>query len=102
LQEAESLISEIAREMTSEFFLAQIDSVIHSLPPNASLIEKRQAVLTILFPLHMSVMARHGFEGETGYIQAQRATMDYYYDPLISLKAAHAQAIVFKRAQFHD
>lgn len=99
LKEAQSLITEIAEEMNSETFLVQIDEVISTLNPNAPLIEKRQAVLTILFPLHMSVMAKHGFEGETGYIQAQRAIMDYYHDPLISQKAAHAQSIVFKRAQ---
>lgn len=99
LQEAQSLIQEIAEEMTSETFLAQIDCRINSLKPDASLIEKRQAVLTILFPLHMSIMAKHGFDGETGYIQAQRAIMDYYHDPLISQMAAHAQSVVFKRAQ---
>jgi hypothetical protein len=99
LQKAQSLIEEIAEEMTSEAFLVQIDQVINSLKPNASLIEKRQAVLTILFPLHMSIMTRHGFDGETGYIQAQRAIMDYYHDPLIAQRAAYAQSIVFKRAQ---
>ena len=98
LQEAQSLIVEIAKEMTSETFLAQIDQVINSFKPNASLIEKRQAVLTILFPLHMSVMEKHGFKGEIGYIQAQRAIMDYYHDPLISQRAAHAQSVIFKRA----
>ena len=76
LQEAQNLIEEIAEEMTSETFLTQIDRVINSLRPEASLIEKRQAVLTILFPLHMAVMGRHGFNGEMGYIQAQRAIMD--------------------------
>jgi len=99
LQEAQSLIEEIAEEMTSETFLVQIDHVINSLTPDTSLIEKRQAVLTILFPLHMSVMAKHGFDGETGYIQAQRAIMDYYHDPLIAQKAAYAQSVVFKRAR---
>jgi hypothetical protein len=99
LQEAQSLTVEIAEEMTSETFLAQIDHAINALKPDASLIEKRQLVLTILFPLHMSVMARHGFDGETGYIQAQRAIMDYYHDPLIAQKAAYAQSVVFRRAQ---
>ena len=99
LEKAQGIIVEIAEEMTSEAFLTQVDSVIHSLEPDASLIEKRQAILTILFPLHMSVMARHGFAGETGYIQAQRAIMDYHHDPLIAQRAAHAQSVVFKRAQ---
>jgi len=99
LQAAQSLIAEIAEEMTSETFLTQIDRVINSLIPEASLIEKRQAVLTILFPLHMSVMERHGFNGEVGYIQAQRAIMDYHHDPQIAQRAAHAQSVVFRRAQ---
>ncbi len=99
LQQAQSLIVEIAKEMTSEDFLIQIDQVLKALKPHASLIEKRKAVLTILFPLHLSVMTRHGFGGETGYIQAQRAIMDYYHDPLISQRAAYAQSVVFKRAQ---
>ncbi|HSX04252.1 MAG TPA: hypothetical protein VLG76_05940 [Rhabdochlamydiaceae bacterium] len=99
LQEAQNLVSEIVTEMTSDSFLAQIDNLINSLHSEASLIEKRQAVLTLLLPLHMSVMARHGFAGETGYIQAQRAIMDYYHDPLIAQKTVYAQTIVFKRAQ---
>ena len=99
LQEAQSLIEEIAEEMTSETFLTQVDDVISSLNPDATLVEKRQAVLTILLPSHMSVMSRHGFAGETGYIQAQRAIMDYYSDPFIAQRAAYAQSLVFKRAQ---
>ncbi len=99
LQEAQKLIEEIAQEMTSETFLTQIDRVIISLKPEASLIEKRRAVLTILIPLHISVMGRHGFNGEVGYIQAQRAIMDYYHDPQIAQRAAHAQSVVFRRAQ---
>jgi hypothetical protein len=99
LQQAQSLIAEIATEMASEVFLAQIDNTIASLSPDASLIEKRQAILTVLFPLHLSVMARYGFEGMTGYIQAQRAIMDYYHDPLIAQKASEAQSIVFRRAK---
>lgn len=99
LGQAQSLIKEIREEMTSEPFLLEVDQAIHSLESGASMVEKRQAVLTILFPLHMSVMRRHGFEGEKGYVQAQRAIMDYYHDPEISKMAAQAQSVVFKRAQ---
>lgn len=99
LQEAQNLITEITEEMTSEPFLIQIDCVINSFKPKASLIEKRQAVLAILFPLHMSIMERHGFNGELGYIQAQRAIMDYYHDPKIGQSASNAQSVVFRRAQ---
>ncbi len=99
LQEAQSLIADIVEEMTSEEFLKQVDDTMSSMAQDATLIQKRKALLSILFPLHMSVMAKHGFEGETGYIQAQRAIMDYYFDPQISQRAAYAQVVVFKRAQ---
>ena len=99
LQEAQSVIADIVEEVTSESFLKQIDNLIITLGKDASLMEKRKALLTILFPLHMSVMAKHGFEGEMGYIQAQRAIMDYYYDPLIAQGAAHARTVIFRRAQ---
>lgn len=99
LQEAQRLIDDIVEEMISEVFLKKVDKIINSLPNEASLIEKRKAILTVLFPLHLSIMAKHGFEGKTGYIQAQRAIMDYYYDPMIVQRAAYAQSVFFERAQ---
>ena len=102
LEEAQNLNADIVEEMTSESFLQQIDDRISMLGKEAAFLQKRQALLFVLFPLHMSVMARHEFEGEIGYIQAQRAIMEYYYDPLISEKSAYAQRIVFKRAQLLD
>lgn len=99
LLEAQSLIADITSEMTSDSFLNQIDSAMNILDQDSTLIQKRTALLNILFPLHMSVMAKHGFKGDRGYIQAQRAIMDYYYDPQIAQDAAHAQSVVFKRAK---
>jgi hypothetical protein len=102
LEKVQSLIIDIVEEMTSESFLQQVDDQINVLGKEATLLQKRQALLSVLFPLHTSVMAKHGFEGEIGYIQAQRAIMDYYYDPVISQKSAYAQWVVFKRAQLFN
>lgn len=99
LEEARSLIQDIAAAMTSDAFLQQVDHVMTKVTVDASMLARRQELLTILFPLHMSVMAKHGFEGEEGYIQAHRAIMDYYHDPLIMDCATQAQQIVFKRAK---
>ncbi len=46
----------------------------------------------------MAIMKKHGFAGEQGYIQAQRALMEYYSDPLILEQSKQAQTAVFKRA----
>jgi hypothetical protein len=99
LAEARRLTADIVDAMTAPSLLQKVDARIEALPPSASLIERRQAVLTVLFPLHLSIMAKYGFAGEEGYIQAQRALMDYYSDPEIAQSASRAQAIVFRRAR---
>lgn len=99
LEEARHLVSDIATAMVSEDFLSQVDQAIENLGKDPSVLSKRQALLTVLFPLHMSVMSKHGFEGETGYIQAQKALMDYYFDAEISANVFLAQEVVFKRSK---
>jgi hypothetical protein len=99
LPDARRLIADIVEAMTAPAFLQTVDARVAALPPSASLIERRQAILTVLFPLHLSVMAKHGFPGEEGYIQAQRALMDHYSDPIIAQSAARAQAVVFHRSR---
>jgi len=99
LEQARALTEAIVHAMTSEEFLTQVDHAISKLSQDSCLVERRQALLKVLLPLHMSVMVRHGFEGEEGYVQAQRALMDYYYDPEIMNGAQKAQTILFTRAK---
>jgi len=47
----------------------------------------------------MSVMEKQGFLGEEGYLQAQKAILDYYSDPFIQEQSKLAQIAVFKRAK---
>ena len=83
LKEAQDLITDIAVAMTADDFLRSIDGMIELIGENASMLEKRKPLLNILLPLHLSVMEKHDFYGEQGYVQAQKALMDYYYDPFI-------------------
>jgi hypothetical protein len=99
LEEAQSLIASLDAAMTSDEFLTQIDEAIKG---KNTLLEKRQALLSVLFPLHMSVMEEYGFTGEAGYVQAQRSLMDYYSDPFIQEMANHAQSVVFQRAKLFN
>lgn len=99
LQEAQNLIAAIVAKMTANTFLKRIDAAIDALAPDATIVDRRKAILAELFPLHLSVMSLYGFKGEEGYIQAQRALMDHYSDPLIMQSAMRAQAIVFRRAK---
>lgn len=99
IEEARSLVGDIVSEMTSDLFLQKIDAVIGQLKEGASIIDKRNTLLKILFPLQISIMAQHGFEGDKGYVQAQGALLDYYFDPMIQKGFAHAQSIVFERAK---
>jgi hypothetical protein len=102
LQQARKLIEDIAEAMISEEFLKKVDQVMEPLDDNLSISEKRQELLEVLLPLHMLILSTHGFVGESGYIQAQRALMDYYDDPFIKDKASHAQKVVFNRAKLID
>lgn len=102
LEKAQALIQEIAGAMTSSAFLEEVDRTFEQVDHLIPLPQRRQKLLEILLPLHMSVMSKHGFEGESGYIQVQRGLMDYYSDPLIKEAAAQAQQVVFKRAHLLD
>lgn len=99
LDEAQNLMKDLAAAVTSEEFLKSVDQLTTQFDETATIVMKREALLNILFPLHMSVMEKHGFEGDEGYIQAQRALMDYYYDPFIMKSAQEAQTLLFKRAK---
>lgn len=99
IEEARNLVSDIVEEMTSEQFLQRIDDALNQLKGEVTIIDKRNALLSLLFPLQVSIMARHGFEGDLGYIQAQRALMDYYFDPMIRNNFTRAQSAVFSRAR---
>lgn len=97
LEEARRMVAEITEQMTSDTFLQTVDQAMANLGEGADLIEKRKALLTVLFPLHMSIMEKYGFEGEKGYVQAQRALIDYYFDPEILESHNRGHQILFKR-----
>ena len=98
LEEARSLIKDIADKMMSEQFLTSIDTHFQS-SEELSTLEKRKRLLDILLPVHKLVMEEHGFLGEDGYILAQRALLDYYYDPFIMQMSTQAQKVIFERAK---
>ncbi len=98
LKQAQDLICDIADEMISDNFLHSVDQINKLFPKEITMVERRKYLLEIIFPLHMKIMEKHGFKGDFGYVEAQRAIMDYYYDPLIMKRASQAQSIVFKRA----
>lgn len=98
LEDAQKMTREIASVMTTHAFLKKIDHAVGS-SQERSMFERRQRLLDVLLPAQMEVMKEYGFVGEEGYIQAQRAMMDYFFDPEIIADAQRAQDIIFKRAQ---
>ncbi len=97
-EQALALIQDITAEMMSEHFLSSVDQFMGKLDPKMQVLEKRQALLSILIPMQMNVMARHGFAGEQGYVQAQKALMDYMHEPKMIEMASKAQMALFTRA----
>ena len=98
LEEAQNLTRDIADAMGDESFLKEVDTAVASMN-EAPMLERRQKLLDVLLPIQMGVMAQHGFIGEEGYVQAQRAMMDYFYDPVVVSEAQRAQETLFKRAK---
>lgn len=98
LKQAQDLICEIADEMESEEFLNSVDQIRSLFSHDLSMVDRRKHLLEIIFPLHKRIMEKHGFLGDKGYVEAQRAIMDYYYDPVIMERATRAQHTVFRRA----
>ncbi len=99
LEKIQKVIVQIANEMTSEDFLQKVDQIKKTFSPKMPLINKRKLLLAIIFPVHLKILADHGFDGDLGYIEAQRAILDHYYDPVIIESAIKAQETVFKRAE---
>lgn len=99
LETAKRLVCDIVKDMISEPFLLKIDGLALEFKEDTSLIEKRKRILELLTPLHQNVMEKYGFTGDDGYIQAQRALMEHYHDPIITQKASEGQIAVFKRAR---
>ena len=99
LEQARNLINDIVSAATSEIFLCQIDVLVSKLDSNASMIERRQKLLDILLPLQISIMEKHGFTGEYGYVHAQKSIAEFYYDPIIMEKAEQVQSVIFRRAK---
>lgn len=98
LEQAQNLINDMTKEITQEVFLIKIDTTMSKLPLHSSMVEKRQALLSLLLPLQVSVMEKYGFTGDTGYVLAQKALFEYYNDPVIMKSFSYAQETIFKRA----
>lgn len=102
LDQAQNLTEEIAHSMTSESCLTEVDQLSQTFEPTLTLTEKRQQLLTLLFPCLLSAMERYGFEGEIGFVQAQAALHDHYQDPIVKGHFQRAQQVFFGRAGLID
>lgn len=98
LDEAEQIVREMAQAGTENAFLEKVESEVGSLPENTDIMERRNKLVALTTPLHMEIFKKHGFTGEEGYIQMQRALMDHYHVPRLVQMAAHSQLILFRKA----
>lgn len=94
-EQARDLVKKIADAMMSDEFLNEVKESIAEMEEN-SLIARRQKLITLLLPLHQSVIESHGYEGDLGYVQAQKGLIDHYSDPVIIELSNKAQATVFE------
>ncbi|MBS0290460.1 MAG: hypothetical protein JSS07_10570 [Proteobacteria bacterium] len=98
LEQAKILIKDISSAMLNDSFLQQVDELARKFDPKTNLMEKRQALIGLILPLQLTIMDKHGFAGEEGYVHVQRALLDYLHDPEIIENATKAQITIFNRA----
>jgi len=98
LDEARSLMMDITDALISELFLAKVDELRESFTHDTSLQERQKKLTQLIVPLQALIMRRYGFEGDLGYIRAQRALSDHTHDPLIKEQMELGYHLVFERA----
>jgi hypothetical protein len=99
LEKAQQITQDLSEAMQTSSFLMQVDKLINPQYLALPMMGKRKFVLDLLAPVYMSVFKKYGFEGDSGYILAQRALMDYHSDPYIKGNLNAAQFKVFSRAK---
>lgn len=98
IDEARQLMMDITDALISEFFLAKVDVLRESFTQDTTLQERQKKLTELIVPLQALIMRRYGFEGDLGYIRAQRALSDHTHDPLIKEQMELGYHLVFERA----
>ena len=55
------------------------------------------ALCPLVFEVQLEVSKTHGYDGDGGYVQAQRALMDHTSDPLVSSETQRMWQVLFQR-----
>jgi hypothetical protein len=99
LEETQKLVEKISYGMQGENFLIQVDKFASSIHPSTPLPMKRKQLLNLLFSLQKEIIEGHGLDGDEGYVIAQKAFMEFYYDPFIKEQAYIFQKTFVQRAK---
>eukprot|EP00762_Andalucia_godoyi_P000569 ANDGO_05295.mRNA.1 carboxylyase len=98
LARVREITQQVCAAMDSEEFLSVIRNDNEIQNGGADVVAKRLALLKRLLPLHQSVLGRHGFHGDAGWLMFQRILIDFMHDAELAALVAASTSRVFQAA----
>eukprot|EP01095_Lingulamoeba_sp_RSL-Kostka_P018020 TRINITY_DN9690_c0_g1_i1.p1 TRINITY_DN9690_c0_g1~~TRINITY_DN9690_c0_g1_i1.p1 ORF type:complete len:360 (+),score=92.24 TRINITY_DN9690_c0_g1_i1:63-1142(+) len=89
-------VTELVDLLTKEELVNKIGDAIAKLPENCEDHVKGKTIMNEIMPYHLKLLKKYGFEGEKGYIQAQRAISIHFYDSFVQEKAQILSALILR------
>ena len=92
LEKAQAMARDIAASYNNEERVAQLESIKETSAAS-------EVMYDLMMALEMPVFEEHGFKGETGYIVAQKAILEFFDDPLIVEYGKHVHQRMMGQVQ---
>jgi len=80
LDKVRTIIKDLTSALTDPSLLEKMETVTREMK-GKSVDEQKNRFFDVLFPIQVEVIERHGLQGEEGFIQVQRAIVEYLFDP---------------------
>lgn len=98
MEQFDAIVNEICETVTSEEFLESVKERLESLPVESTLVEKRQALLELLFKAKLKVLYKFDLEGDEGYVQYSKAMIEHFNNSSFKKKTLEAFDELMKSA----
>mmetsp|Transcript_15519 Transcript_15519/g.40094 ORF Transcript_15519/g.40094 Transcript_15519/m.40094 type:complete len:266 (-) Transcript_15519:238-1035(-) len=98
LSKAREIVIDMVDALQDPALIRQVEESRHGLAARLSDPERQHMVARALVDVQAGVIARHGFEGDGGYAQAQVCLMDHATDAVVTASIAAATTNLYARA----
>ncbi|PCI93462.1 hypothetical protein COB11_05300 [Candidatus Aerophobetes bacterium] len=99
MEKLESIANEICETVTSDKFLDKVQEKMNNLPVESTMLEKRQALLEVLFKMKLEILSKSELDGDDGYVQYSKAMIEHFHDSDLKKKMFDAYDKLMKSAK---